>query len=1121
MIIDVLKYQITETFYGSWPVSGGGSLTLTVGNFIHVLVDDSDDSIDVLYTDSSVDGGGTILGYLLNGPNLFYNGIDGTGQPYPGRAVSLTPQPYYQWCDGTTLKRITALSNYPYGGVSSYPGDAACALPPTCDLDITESSIVEATGPSNADGSLTVVATSSNGTIKYAIGDFDYATSGQTSPTFTGLLPQTYTIYAKDAVGCQDTFSVEVTITEEYAVRYRVISKDGVQMSGKTAQIDILQRAYTGEIEYICSGDTPVLFRYEGDDNDPNLPIVPSNAEVQMLVTTPLQFQDLFLSDDRKYKLECFIDSELYWTGYNIPEFYSEPYIFQSYIVTVTFSDQLAELKNGDFADENGNKIKGDKKVIKLISEILKQTGLKIDIACGINVFDQGMSGSFTPPPFPDISIWGAIDEEPGSPGSHWLYSVYNPYLTVDAGKPAGLTDAYRPSVLMTFEIGRTFKYAYSLKVETNSINEDVDVRLVYYDDSFVEVSHQSNVIVAHSAAETIVTNTYEFVSTQELGYIVFQAYYPSGSVAGGLITVISITDLTESVQEGGDPFNELFVDTRVFYPEETYKFDQVIHALLDPFRAQLFQSKGIWWIVRLSDAITTFDYRLYDFEGELLSNDSIAALKELDFPSAIQASGKLIFAKKQQLLTFLRNYGYFSISQDLGKDGNLIDEGLFEADDVVASGNGNFGFKNWSVFMAQSGLTYGYEPVENGDSKGAFFADFSQVTALQADNILYSNVIPLNREGRIRFQFDYWVFPKFNVPFIRIAWAVKIDGSNGPRWLTYATNEAVIWQTFESKNDIYVNEYNTFKAFDIIANLPDFIDVQSVQIFFYFHNHKGGDYPNPGPTFPDITAFRGFNPATLSSPGGTKVLVTYNEGETHYYVCEWSDQPDLEPVFIRPDSWSASGPSNHWMWRLENVINVATDNSFVQRVRFDNVRLGFYPLDPLTGYHFDPPETKVLFQTVSDFVVSNFTKEVVLGDMIRFSEMGFLNDDIINEPNLYRGWFRLEDGTPTRYWSRLGVTEAKNILQILMEDYIAQFSLPQRKISAAFVADTVYHYVNALRDNQDGVRYRPMTMEFDPKHVLYTMTLFGVVAGAEGEPPHAPGEFTAEEHTEAFRIGS
>lgn len=1126
MIIDVIKYEITETFAGTWPADTG-LLTLVVGNFLHVFVNDADDSLKVMYTDSSVDGGGTNLGYLVNGPNLFYNGIDGVGQRIPGHADSLTPQPYYQWCNGTTLKRIGALADFPYAGVSSYPGDQACVIAPTCDLDITGSSTTPATGPGDANGTLTVVATSSNGTIKYSIGDFDYATAGQTSPTFTGLLPATYTVYAKDSLGCLDTFSVTIPITEVYNVRYRIVSKDGVQISKKTAKIDILQRAYLGEIEYICSGDTPILIRYEGDETNPSLQIVPSNVAVQLLTTTPLQFQDLFLSDDRKYKLECYIDDELYWTGFNIPEFYTEPYIFAPYVVTITFSDQLAELKNNDFADEHGNKIKGDQKVIKLVAEILKQTGLKLNIASAINVFDSGMAGTFNPPPLQNISQWGSADVEVGSPGSKWWYDVYNPYLAVDAGKPAGLTDIYKPTALMNFEIGRIFSYSYTLKIETNSANESVDVRLVLFDGTLTEISHQSNSITAHSAAATFVTNTYTFTSANAQGYVGFQMDYPSGSTLGGKVTIISIVDLTASVQDGGDPFNELFVDTRIFYPETTLTFDKVMEAFLDPFRAQLVQSKGMWWIIRLSDAITTFDYTLYDYTGEFIEVNAIDTLKELDFPKAmmnavytlhpeLDYNGALLFARKQQNLSFLRNFGYFSVSQDLGKDGNLIDEGLFEPDDVIISGSGAVSFKNWSVFIAQAGLTYGFEAVDNDDSTGAFFADFATVTAPQADNILHSVIVPLNKDGQVRFKFDYWIYPLLNVPFIRVAWALKVDGANGPRWLTYASNEAVIWATTESKNDIYVTEYNTFKTFELNQRLPDFISIFSVQLFFYFHNHKNGD-------FLDEASFRAFNPATLTSPGGTKRLVTLNAGETNYYICEWSDQVDAYPTFIRPDAYNDSSPPlNKWMWRLEQVININISvTNILQRIRFDNVKLGFYPLDPLTGFLFDPPEKKIIVDTISDIVVSNYTKDTILGDMIRFSERGFINDDFINEPNLYRGWFRLEDGTPTRYWARAGAAEQKNILQILLEDYVAQFSAPQRKISAAFVSDTVFHYVNALRDNQDGVRYRPMTMEFDPKHVLYTMTLCGVVAGASGEPPHAPGEFTVEEHTHEFNVGT
>ncbi len=951
MTFDVLVFKIITNYSGSWP-SDMGSHTLSADNFIHVLLDDVTETFVVKYQ-ASPNEGINILGTLSAGPNLFFG--------FDGLVELLTTQPYYQWCDGTTLNKVNVLNNFPYSFLSFFPGALECVIAPTCDLEIDPLySITEASGPAAADGAITVNATSSNGTIKYSLDpDFDYATAGQTSPTFSALLPQFYTIYAKDAIGCQDNVTFEIPVTTEYGVRHRLDFTDLHILSGKAIRYDIEERAYVGPIEEMCGGGKPVVIRYEGD-RDEIVHYVPSYAELEILVETNGQYTHLHTVDDRKYKGKLYIGDdflslELYHIGYAVPQYHQEPYLFEPYYLTVTFADQLGELKNQQFLDFYGNKIKGDLKCIKIIAEILKKTQLNLNIRCGVNVFETNMN---------------------------------------------------------------------------------------------------------QTAAD--------------------------------------------------DPYDQAYVDTRIFYNEKNVpdKCDSVIQEFVKPFRAQLFQSMGYWWIIRMSDAVGTFAYREFDVNGDYVSNSTFSPVVDLGTPTEIRAGLGAFFINRSQLLQYVKNYGHFSVINNLKKDGNLIDEGRFEEEDVIDLGSGNQTFKNWNHFLGQAGVTAGFEAVVNGVSMGAAFLDFTLASNPQGDSYWYSNVMPMDDNGAFRFKFQYLVDAKYKVPHTRIAWALKFTTTTSDRWLSVGANGALQYELTEVKNEVYVTEFGKWLDFEIYNRLDVSGQNQSVQIFVYTHNHYGRD-------FGSLTAFRAFNPGSVENPNGLKRMVTEDVGETRFYTSSWMPTAVDDGLdTIVPDDFA---PGNQWAWKLDSIINIGQNVGLVNRFKLDNLSLAFYPLvfTPITQY-IEPPETLTYEELVSDFVESDFSETVLLGDMIRFN-----NEFTRNERNLYRSYFRFSDGTPTELWARSGVLESKRVLQILLDDYVAQFSEPQRKLSGAKITNTVLHFVNCLRDTIDGMRYRPMTFEFDVLNAIYTPDIVGVIAGEDGDPPYDPGQFHCRQFSSAFKRGS
>lgn len=1130
MIIDVLIYRIEVTFAGSW-ATDAGMVTLAAGNYLHVFLDDTAGTFEVLYTDSSVIGGGTDLGTLSGtGPNLFYNGVDGGGVPIPGRAV-LIYNGYYQWCDGTTLNKISVLSNYPYAGILSFPGASECVIAPVCDLEISSLyTMVPVSDPTVPDGSIEISATSSNGVIRFSLTEgFEYST-GQTSGLFSGLYNGTYTIYALDEVGCSDQITIKVTITTVYAVRHRLDFIDFPTLSRKYFRYDILERAYEGEIEEVCGGASPVIVRYEGDSDNPSKSLIPSNVVVTLMVETADQFTHLHTADDRKYKGILYagddiLSLEVYHMGYAIPEFHSEPYIFEPYEMTVTFSDGLGELKNREFLDVNGNILKGDLPAIKIISEIFKHTGLPLNIRNGINVFDENMTagGSWSPPAFPSLASFNWVVVVDGTWGSGtWTLTGTGIEFIFPSGLAAGAKSDTIGPLPYVLEEGRNYQFSYSVFFNNGGLLATGMARFLVMDILGTILINEPTAAPLITAGATV-SDTVSFicpVGGYKIGIIV---EFPVGTTATGNGEITVWDDETVTVtDDSSDPLNQLYIDTRIFSDVAT-KCNAVLERIAEVFRAQIFQSKGMWWLIRLSDSTGDFAYRDFDSEGEYIETDTFAPLLELHFPSSIEAS-KLIFKDRTQILSFMRNYGKFTITNDLRKDGNLIDEGRFEEEDVITYGSGNTGFKNWTVTIGQPGLTYGLEPVDNGDSLGAFFFDYKSVLSDQNDTEVRSVVIPMDNEGRIKFKFQHMTSVFYSVPYTRIAWGIKIFTSSGAGeyWLTYGSNGAITYDTIERRNDIYVTSFDAWQNFDIIATFSDnpFIanmptGVTGLQVFFWFHNHYGRD-------FASLADLKAFPVSLLSNPGGTKKMVVVDTGslddpiETRIYTAEYlRDATESDPELILPDSYNNADGNLRWVWRMDKALNIGPNAGFVERIKLDNVSIAFYPKILPNSEFIDPVKTVDYVQEVSNFVDSSFSTEVLLGDMIRYDENAFRN-----EKRIYRSYLRLQNGTPTRFWYRAGVTEAKNLLTILLEDYVSQFSDPRRKVSATFLSESIFHFVNALRDNFDMSRYRPMTLDFDVKHGAYTMDLSSVVGGADGGPPVDTGEFSNVEFNEDYNIG-
>lgn len=352
----------------------------------------------------------------------------------------------YSFCDGSVLNWFNinkTFPAFPFADRRITTDSPVCDSGGgvVCDISFNGAPIISnATNLTSKNGQVVVNATSSNGTVKYGLTNFDYQTQGQTSGTFTGLSPGFYTIYAKDVNDCTAQIDFTILFQPEYTEHYR-FSWQNISTGGgniRYSRFRIYEREYYGDIVLLDNAGGSVLQMNkpkQGHINDKFYPIHPTSAVLTLMSEFDYRFLPLFTQDNKRFKCVYEIDEgsgfNIVWSGFIIPSVYRELFRATPYPVEFQISDNLITLKDELFTDDSGNLINGRLKLIKVLSLIFNKTGLQLNIQSGINIFEVNHNSDSTDDPldqtYIDVSCYR---EEDGSPFSCWkvLESILRPF---------------------------------------------------------------------------------------------------------------------------------------------------------------------------------------------------------------------------------------------------------------------------------------------------------------------------------------------------------------------------------------------------------------------------------------------------------------------------------------------------------------------------------------------------------------------------------------------------------------------------------------------------------------------------------------------------------------------
>ena len=148
-------------------------------------------------------------------------------------------------------------------------------------------------------------------------------------------------------------------------------------------KILIKERDYTGVAENKSLGAAPLLRR---DDSDSGI----SGTSLEMVIQADVdgELTSLYTVDNKLFLVELYKNDVLIWTGYVLPEKYSEPYIPVPYDVSVTASDGIGILKDIPFTSS------GEKTLFDVIRFCCNQTGIILDFIVFSSLVESSMNKS-------------------------------------------------------------------------------------------------------------------------------------------------------------------------------------------------------------------------------------------------------------------------------------------------------------------------------------------------------------------------------------------------------------------------------------------------------------------------------------------------------------------------------------------------------------------------------------------------------------------------------------------------------------------------------------------------------------------------------------------------------
>lgn len=1068
---------------------------VVAGNYINVNWDDVALDYEVHKFDNASDTTETVItaGPDLGAKDFDFEVISGIQDPTSGFSFL-----QYRFCDGTTLNTFFIVSSFPYASKVEASNHEACTVDIVCDLIINDSYTVQkATAPDATDGAISVTAESSNGTIKFAIDDpdFDYASQGQLSGNFPGILPGSHTITAKDPAGCFDQIQVEVGYDVTYGVRYRLEHTD---INDNLTRVDILERDYEGDLEEICGDGHPFVLKYTSDGQlDKFKAVIPSKATLTITCRENFKFRHLFSQDDRKFQLR-------YYKNYGILDDGFTPAVL----------DNLDDWVNEDIGGLDWN----TGIAVPYVEFADTEAGATSDLLTTDYAFEAGkiyrfsyeLQGGDSVTPTPDVT-WHiqVLDVS----NNVLLEQFVSMPTTFPALMPHVVTGEYQftaPAnavkigikIVSTFIIGSSTRTFYINEFENLTASvaaTDWELKWIgyvigdNYSESYMAPPYPVTIVATDGLSDL---KNVSFLDLNERRYrediITLHAIRDIlARTELGINIQCAINRYEENMDQGDtdDPLEQSMFNPTTFYHEGRIKSCiEVLEEILKPFGARILQRNAKWFITSIEEHLSTFDYREFDHNGVLISEGQYDDSVDIKQPLV---SLRAAFRDREQVLETIPAFGRMFFEHTLLKNASLIASHGFEVDDVIISPEGFVTIKNWNANLAGApGIEYGIKETKSLEGDFNFFLRSVDSVATGGQFKLRTTdfLMEFDDEDIFELSFDYVVIllsPASGPdPFwIRMKWLLKVGD--------YYFSEANGWTSdpaVDPYNNIYVTNYNDNQSFKIRGNFRDvFVTVTEpayLEIVFEGLLYTDFEIISGGSSYDEFKAIDTTNRGPGYKVRGLYTAESPDNLGSWYYVLEESDDAESLPEIVRPDDYNAI--TNTKVWRREKV---EITSKKVEYNYLDNVVLLHYPngTEPVKNITIEKENNKKIKLV--------FEGQYLLNDIDI--------DNINNSERTYENFFKLLDGTPTQVWFRTYRAGEGKLLELLANDFASQYKQWSNRLTGSFIADQEVLPTSIMNEVNDGNRKYMFTEYelYDKEYsIKFNLSELGDVFDEDGE---------------------
>ncbi len=457
------------------------------------------------------------------------------------------------------------------------------------------------------------------------------------------------------------------------------------------------------------------------------------------------------------------------------------------------------------------------------------------------------------------------------------------------------------------------------------------------------------------------------------------------------------------------DPLFQTYVDVSTYYKgNNILKCSDVVDRILKPFQARLISWGNYYYIIRIPESLSTWNYREFTKNGVYVANGSHLN-PYVDIKNASD-SNRLIYMSDGNTRSNIQSYRRINliINRDIAK--SLVNP----FNDIYYNNELN-SFAGWTKNIVRFG-SWVTESQDEGDYSlngiyevipvvgGQFANDF---TYGGVNYISYSGVIEYSGSDKFKLKVKYLISLNKNIFSLNINWLLKVGD--------YYLNSDGSWSLTENINTFFEDKLNEDSEFEIYVNFREGQESkvnESFELRLYDVDYRSSDIAESN-TSAMITSIENISTSNLTI-GNRIIAKTYAQVlddsfelvkiRLYMYFYELvfrtasSDGVNLISASDDDDlMWSLIGSSN-----FENPID-ATDYSVIKYKEIEFVTL---------------PSGEELQETKINRLPVNNDNSIDLDfDLDHFDTDQTIN----NTERMVKNGFYLSDGSPTMSWRSAG----------------------------------------------------------------------------------------------------